>query len=472
MAHVFLYYWELLIIFFFLFSNVFNLFLVTASFLHTRRYLKQVQTFDAASLFRMPLFIKPVSILAPAYNESATVTESVRSLLNLNYPQFEIILINDGSKDNTLQVMLEHFRLERVERAVPLLIPCKAIRGVYASPSYPQLLVVDKENGGKADALNAGINAARFPLFMAIDSDSILERDALLRMVRPYLERPETVAVGGVVRVVNGCRVDNGQVTEMRLPRRLLPLFQVVEYMRAFLFGRMGWRALNMVAVISGAMGMFKKDAVVEVGGYRTKTVGEDMELIVRVHHYFGQTGQPYQIEFLPDPVCWTEAPESLKVLSRQRKRWHRGLLECLSLHRGMTFNPRYGRIGLFVMPYFWLFEALGPWIQVVGVGVFLLDWQMGKLELLLGLALAVVSILLGIANSLAAMILEEVTFRRYPALSMVLLLFAVGVLENFGYRQLNSWWRITGTWEFLRGKHQWGDMPRVGFGGKSKPGA
>lgn len=464
MSGSWLHVWEQIIILFFFIQNGFNLFLVGSSFWYTRRYLRHLSTYDETKLFRIPLFIKPVSILAPAYNEQATVAESVRSLLNLHYPQFEIILINDGSKDDTLRVLITNFGLERVERAIPPLIPCKAIRGVYASPSFPNLVVVDKDNGGKADALNAGVNVSRFPLFMAIDSDSLLERGALSRMVRPFLQNPNTVAVGGVVRIVNGCQVEGGDVVQMGLPRNMLGLFQVVEYMRAFLFGRMGWRALNMVLVISGAMGMFKKSAVVEVGGYRTQTVGEDMELIVRMHHHFKRQGVPYQVDFLPDPVCWTEAPETLQVLGRQRKRWHRGLLECFALHKEMTFNPRYGRVGLFAMPFFLIFEIFGPLIQVIGIAIFLVDWQMGNLENLLGITVLVVSILLGIVNSLAALILEELTFGRYPALKMVGLLFVMGILENFGYRQINSWWRIKGTWEYFWGVHQWGEMTRVGF--------
>ncbi|MDH4224731.1 MAG: glycosyltransferase family 2 protein [Deltaproteobacteria bacterium] len=457
-------FWNYLVFVYFVWINLFNLLIMVAAFVHTRRYIQKISIVNDYRLFRMPLFIKPISILAPAYNEELTVKENITSLLNLNYPQFEVILINDGSKDDTLKTVVEGFGLKLTDRAVPADLPAKPIRGIYTSTRYPNLVVVDKENGGKADALNVGLNVSRFPLFMAIDADSLLEKDALLKMVRPYLERPETVAVGGVVRIVNDCVVKDGNVNEVRLPGRVLPRFQVVEYMRAFLFGRMGWRALNMVVVISGAMGLFKKEAVIDAGGYQTTTVGEDMELVLRLHHSLTLQNKKYSIDFLPDPVCWTEAPETLAVLGRQRKRWHRGLMECLVKHRGMALNPRFGRVGMVALPYYWMAEGLGPFVEVFGQAGFYVSWGVLGLDSWFVLAFLCASVLLGIVQSMLAMILEELTFQRYPSIPMIVSIFFMGVVENLGYRQINTWWRLMGVVDYLRGKHHWGDMPRVGF--------
>lgn len=256
-----------------------------------------------------------ISLLVPAYNEEATITASVQSMFQLTYSDFEIIVINDGSKDGTLEVLKREFSLLPFPEAPREGLPTKPVRGVYRSLKYPNLRVIDKENGGKADSLNAGINAARHPLFCGVDADSILARNSLQLVAKPFLNHPETVASGGTVRVANGCEVADGFLTKVGLPTNLWALFQVVEYLRAFLFGRLGWSKLNAMLIISGAFGLFKTDVVIEAGGYRANTIGEDMELVVRIHRYLRQQGRPYRIEFVPEPVCWTEAPEDHKTL-------------------------------------------------------------------------------------------------------------------------------------------------------------
>ncbi len=289
----------------------------------------------------------PIAVIAPAYNEELTVVESVRSLLALHYPSFEVLLVNDGSKDGTLARVIAEFGLKRVGRYIDNSVTHQPIRGFYASPDLPRLLVIDKENGGKADALNAGINAARSPLFCAIDADSILETDALLRVVRPFIDFPDrTIAVGGTIRIANGCAIDSGRVTGVGLPRNYLALVQIMEYLRAFLMARLALGQMQALTVISGAFGLFSRQRVVEVGGYSHGTVGEDMELVIKLHRHMRDLKLPYRIDFIPEPVCWTECPEDVGVLARQRSRWQRGALECFAKHRDMTFNPRYGRIG------------------------------------------------------------------------------------------------------------------------------
>lgn len=428
-----------------------------------RRYARRLKSLDLEDLIRSG-GAPPITLVAPAYNEEPTCVESVRSLLTLDYPQYEILVVNDGSRDGTVARLVEAFNLIPAARIPTASLPTQPIRAVYRSRRHPNLWVLDKENGGKADALNAGINYCRTPLFCAMDADSLVERQALLRIVRPFLEDDRTVAAGGILRIANGCVVKQGQVLEVRLPESLLARFQVLEYLRAFLSGRMGWDALDATLVISGAFGLFKRDAVVEAGGYATDTVGEDMELVVRLHRHCSERGVPYAIHFVPDPVAWTECPESLGILSRQRDRWQRGLFQSLTRHRAMLLNPKYGKAGMLAFPYFFFLEMLGPVIEALGYVSFTVSVVTGRADPLFIVAFLLVAVVLGVALSVAAVALEEISFRRYPSLKDLLHLFALAVLENFGYRQISAWWRLKGTWSAIRKVEGWGRMQRKGF--------
>lgn len=409
----------------------------------------------------------PIAVIAPAYNEELSVVESVRSLLALHYPSFEVLLVNDGSKDATLARVIAEFGLKRVGRYIDDSVTHQPIRGFYASPDLPRLLVIDKENGGKADALNAGINAARSPLFCAIDADSILETDALLRVVRPFIDYPDkTVAVGGTIRIANGCAIDTGRVTSVRLPRNFLALVQIMEYLRAFLMARLALGQMQALTVISGAFGLFSRQRVVEVGGYSHSTVGEDMELVIKLHRHMRDLKLPYRIDFIPEPVCWTECPEDLGVLARQRSRWQRGALECFVKHRDMTFNPRYGRIGFVGFGHIVLVDVLGPLIEVLGYILVPLLWGLKLLALPWLLAFLAATFTFGIAISALTLILEEVQLRRFPRARELAILALISVIENLGYRQLSNVWRLKGWWQFLRREQGWGAMTRKGFGG------
>jgi cellulose synthase/poly-beta-1,6-N-acetylglucosamine synthase-like glycosyltransferase len=410
----------------------------------------------------------PISVLAPAFNEELTVVESVRSLLALQYPDFEVLLINDGSKDGTLARVIAEFGLERVERYLDDRVTHAPIRGFYASQALPRLLVIDKVNGGgKADALNAGINACRTSLLCAIDADSILESDALLRVVRPFIEEPElTIAVGGTIRIVNGCTVDSGRVTEVRLPRNFLALVQIMEYLRAFLMARLALSKMQVLTVISGAFGLFNRQRVVEVGGFSTETVGEDMDLILKLHRHMRDLKQPYRVDFIAEPVCWTECPESTKVLGSQRRRWQRGALECFFRYKAMCFNPRYGRIGFIAFGQIFVVDVLGPVIEVLGYVLVPLLYGLGLLALPWLMAFLAVTFTFGVFVSAATLVLEEIQLRRFPRARELAVLALIAVLENFGYRQLSNLWRIQGWWDFLRKKKGWEAMPRKGFGG------
>jgi cellulose synthase/poly-beta-1,6-N-acetylglucosamine synthase-like glycosyltransferase len=404
-------------------------------------------------------------VLVPAYDEAPTIVESVRSLLALRYPLHEVIVVNDGSQDETVEVLQEAFDLVPVRKALRTLLPTAPIRGVYVSRRHRNLWVVDKVNGGKADALNAAVNASRYPYVCAIDADAILEEDSLLRGARPIIEEPEVVvATGGIVRIANGCTIDGGRVLDVRLPRSRLATMQVLEYFRAFLIGRVGWSRMNALLIISGAFGLFRRSLVETVGGYSRETVGEDMELVVRLHRHLRERDERYRIVFVPDPVCWTEAPETLRQLSRQRRRWQRGLGETLWRHRAVAGNGRYGALGKAAVPYFLLFEFLGPLIELFGLPLILVWWLAGDLSPVFLVGFFVVAMLLGVLLSLAALLLEEHSFRRHRSGREIARLVCFSLVENLGYRQLLAFWRFRAFWDLLRGHSDWGDMRRKGF--------
>lgn len=433
------------------------------AFRFLRRYATRLRSLDIESLLESGA-APPVALIVPAFNEEQTCAESVRALLTLNYPEYEVIVVNDGSTDRTLEVLTETFGLARTTRLPSAELPTATVRRILRSERHPNLWVVDKENGGKSDALNAALNICRTPLFCTIDADSILEPDALLRATRPFLEDDRMIAVGGIVRIVNGSTVEHGRVRQVRLPKSLLARLQVVEYLRAFLSARVAWSELNASLIVSGAFGLFRRDVVVEAGGYSTQTVGEDMELVVRLHRTCRDRGVVPKVVFVPDPVAWTECPEALGQLGRQRDRWQRGLLEALWRHRRMLFNPRYGTVGMLAYPYFLILEGMGPLIEIAGYGAFFATLIAGLWSPVFVASFVLLAIIVGIALSAAAVALEELTFRRYPRWTDLLRLFSASVVENLGYRQLNQWWRLRGTIAVLRGRRDWGSQPRQGF--------
>jgi cellulose synthase/poly-beta-1,6-N-acetylglucosamine synthase-like glycosyltransferase len=406
----------------------------------------------------------PVSLIIPAYNEEATVAATVRSLLQLNYARFEIVVVNDGSKDRTLEVLKEAFDLQPFPEVIRRQLKTKDIRGVYRSPSHPELKVVDKENGGKADALNAGINTAQYPLFCALDADGVLRPDSLQHVTKAFLDNPHTVATGGIIRIANGCDVVNGWIVRTGLPKHPLSLLQVVEYCRAFLFGRLGWNPVNGVLVISGAFGVFHKETVIEVGGYRHSTIGEDMELVVRLHRVLSREGRPYSITFAPEPICWTEAPETVEQLRTQRIRWQRGLCESLWLNRGLLFNRKGGWAGWVSFPFTLLFECLSPVVECLGWVYFIGGYVIGHVDLEIALAFLLVSIGFGTLLSASSLLLDETSYHTYPRPRQIVALVAAAIVENLGYRQLTAYWRLIGLAQWLAGTRQtWGEMKRTG---------
>jgi cellulose synthase/poly-beta-1,6-N-acetylglucosamine synthase-like glycosyltransferase len=459
---------DLPILVYFLCINTSYLVLTVLAALELARHIRRLPFAGLEEAYASPL-TQPVSVLMPAYNEEVGIVESVRAMLGLRYPEFEVIVVDDGSTDGMVARLQASFRLVQVPRVVPEDV---AARGRVLEVWIPgdgvtPLVLVRKENGGRADALNAGVNAAQYPLVCMVDADSLLDPDALLTVSKPFADDPlHVIGTGGVIRAVNGCRVRAGRVVDIRMPKDWVARIQVVEYLRAFLLGRTGWSKLGALPLISGAFGLFRRDIVVAVGGFDPDSLGEDFELVTHMHRHMREKGvRDYRLVFVAEPVSWTEVPSTLKVLARQRRRWHRGLMQVLWRHRVMLLNPRYGRIGLFALPYYVLFELLAPVLELFGMFIVPIGLLVGAVNV--PYALLFLSVAYGYAMlvSVAALAVEEFSFHRYSRWRDLGLAIAAAVLENFGYRQLTCLWRIQGLWShLLRKKAVWGVMPRAGF--------
>lgn len=411
---------------------------------------------------RSPMTL-PVTVLVPAYNEAPVIVTAMKALLASQFVNLEVVIVNDGSTDDTFQRLIEGFELVEADIVPRANLPSKEIRGVYASPVEDRITVIDKANGGKADSLNAALRYARHPLVCAIDADTMLDPGALSRLVWEFQASPDTVATGGIVRVVNGSVVQDGRLIEVRTSRSLIANVQVLEYLRAFLGSRIGWSKLGMLLIISGAFGLFRRDAVIEAGGYDTSTVGEDAELVLRLHRHYREQGKPCRITFFPDPICWTEVPGDLRTLVRQRDRWQRGMLELLHKHRDMIGNRRYGRIGMVLLPYFTLFEVIGPVIEILGLAAAVTGLATGVVPVETAVLYLGVSAAFGFIMSFLAILMEERAFRRYPSWTCLGRLVVAAVVENVGYRQLMNFVRARAFLTLRRSGH-WGEMTRAGF--------
>ena len=469
-------------IFFFVINNVIfiltcfifgvYLFLSAVSAIALRDYLRKNSYVDYTSILLAPL-TPSISVIAPAYNEEVTIVENIRALLSLYYNNYEVIIVNDGSKDNTLRQMINAYDLERVNYYFDYRIPCERIRGIYKSKNgaFRKLTVIDKANGGKADALNAGVNISKKDLVCCIDVDCIMEPDALLKMVKPFMEETDkkVVAAGGVIRVANSCVIEDGQIQEIRLPKEFLPRMQVLEYTRAFLLARMAWGKLDGLLLISGALGMFDKETVIKCGGYSTKTVGEDMELVVRMRRYMVEQNLPYQVIYIPDPLVWTEVPNTAKVLGRQRNRWTRGTLEVLLTHKKLFMNPKYKTFGAFGFTYWFFFEWLAPILEFLGYLYFFFLVIMGSVNWPFFLFLLTFVYTFAVMLSTWAILFEEKTFHKYKTRREVLQLLGTALLEPIFYHPRTVWWAVRGNFDYLRGVRNWGKQERQGFGAAQK---
>lgn len=402
-------------------------------------------------------FYRPISLIVPAFNESKTIVSSLKSQLNIDYAEYEVIVVNDGSKDETLDVLKENFELFEMHKPIKLDLKHQKIKGIYFSLKYKNLIVIDKENGGKFDAINCGINVSNYPFFCVIDADSLLEPDSLLRAGSMFAEDHTLVAVGGTIRPSNGCVIEHGKIKSIGAPNTFIELVQSIEYIRGFLIGRSAWNMFKSLIIISGAFGIFKKDIVKNIGGYR-HTVGEDMDLVIRMHKYCLDKKLPYKILNIPDTICWTQVPNDYTSLGKQRKRWQRGLIDCLVHNREMLFNPKYKTVGLIGLPYFLLVEAIGSIVEFLGYFI-LLFAIFNSLNIYFIVLLTLFMILWTNIISIIAVFFDNLMYRRYKSWIDLFKLIIISFFENLGYRQYISYHRFIGTLTFL--KKEWGIIKR-----------
>ena len=410
-----------------------------------------------------------ITIIAPAYNEGATIVENVRSLLSLQYVNYEVMVVNDGSKDDTMQKLIDAYGLERVERKIDPDWKAKPIRGIYKSTqrSFSKLTVIDKENGGKSDALNTGIFLSENKYVGCIDVDCLLLPDALLHVVKSFFQpsKKRVIAVGGVIRVANSCKISGGELEKINLPKNWLARFQVLEYTRAFLLGRMAWGRIDSLLIISGAFGFFDREIALAVGGYATDTVGEDMEIVFRMRRYMHDRNLSYTVEYIPDPLCWTEVPEDTKILMNQRDRWARGNLETLYRHKDMFFNPKYGSLGMLSYPYWFFYEWLAPILEFTGLLFTLLFYYLGILNLPFFFAITAMVFTYSIMFSFYAILWDVYTYNHYTRTRDILTLIVCALVEPFVFHPIVVWSAVRGNYKKLfRIKAGWGSQVRKGF--------
>nr|WP_163407240.1 glycosyltransferase [Flavobacterium ajazii] len=432
-----------------------------------RSYLKKNSFVDYEVLLTSE-FAPKLSLIAPAYNEGFTIEENVKSLLSLNYNNYQVIVVNDGSKDNSMEILIKTYDLVLTELDIHSKIETKKVKGIYTSrnAAFKKLIVVDKENGGKADALNVGLNIAQNPYVVCIDVDCILDKDSLLKLAKPFLEShgKRVIATGGVVRIANQCIIKNGRLVEVNIPDAIIPRIQVLEYLRAFLLGRMAWGRLDGLLLISGAFGAFDREIAILAGGYNIKTVGEDMELVVRMRRYMLENKLPYTVSYIPDPLCWTEAPEDFKIFKKQRSRWMRGTIETLSFHKKMFLNPKYKLLGMISVPYWTLFEFLAPGIEFTGLIITILFIIFGLLNWHFFILLVLFVYTFAVFFSVIALLSEERTFHKYPKQTDFFKLLLAAFIEPVYFHPLAVYAALIGYKEKIKGTHGWGEMTRKGF--------
>jgi biofilm PGA synthesis N-glycosyltransferase PgaC len=441
------------------------LLLAAVSMIEMQAYMRRNYFIDYKYILSSP-FAPGISLIAPAYNEGLTIIDNVKSLLSIMYNNYEVIIINDGSKDDTLAKLIPAFDLVKVNYDLQYTVATKPVRGIYKSRNraFKKLTVVDKENGGKADALNVGLNVSKKDLVACIDVDCIIEPDALLKMVKPFLEDNTVIASGGVVRIANSCIIEEGRLIEIKLPVNLIARMQVLEYIRAFLLGRMAWSKLNGLLLISGAFGLFKRETALKAGGYNHKTVGEDMELVVRMRRYMHEQRLPYRVAYIPDPLCWTEAPASSQILSRQRNRWARGTFETLSIHRKLFFNPRYGIMGMLSYPFWFFYEWLSPFVEFIGLIFFIVLVILGKVHWVFFLSLTLAVYCFAFFISMSSLLAEETSFFKYTTKRDIFKMIAIALIEPIWFHPRVVWWSLRGNYDLMKGKKSWGEMTRQGF--------
>ena len=442
--------------------------LVVLSLIEIQKYLKRQRYIDLRALLTSP-YAPGITVVAPAYNEGLSIIDGVHSLLSLNYPKFEVVIINDGSTDHTLQKLIDEFQLEAIEYAYNEQIVTQPVKQIYrsANPAFFNLLIVDKVNGkSKADASNAGINVSSYPYFLCTDVDCIIHKDTLLKLIKPFIEeKTKVIATGAAIRISNSCDIKNGFMVKVKVPKGYLPLFQELEYIRAFLLGRMAWSKMNALMLVSGGLGMFDKEIAINAGGYDPKSFGEDMELITRMRIYMHNLKEKYLIKYIPESLCWTEVPANLKVFGSQRTRWSRGLAQNLWVHKKIMFNPKYGIFGMISFPYWLFFEWLAPIIEATGIIYYLYVVITGQINWEYAIILLIYVYTFSVMITIMAVLWDELTHKQYSSKMEVFKLCCAALVEPILYHPLVVFFALKGDFYSLLGKPMaWGNMQRAGF--------
>lgn len=444
------------------------LMLALFSYINTRRYRTYNTRLDDGFLMESPL-TPGISVIAPAYNEEKTIIVSTRSLLSLNYPQYEVIIVNDGSTDDSLDLLISEFELEETPFAYVERIKTEPYKRIFKSvnPEYSHLIVVDKENGGnKADASNAGINASQYPYFLCTDSDCIIDKNALLKMIKPVLNsRKRVICVGATLRMSNNCEIENGAIKRVKPPKQWIPRFQELEYLRAYLFGKMGWSLVNCVPNVSGGLGLFDKEIAINSGGYDPASHAEDMDIMIKMSAYMINNKEKYKVEYIPVSACWTEGPPDVTILGRQRTRWARGLAQIFFVHRRILFNPKYKRLGMVIFPIQLLTEFLAPVIEAVGLIYFIYLIVTGQLNWSTVGFIFLYSYSAAIMFGSLVILMDNVIKRHYETTREIFQLWMMAFLEPFIYHPLQIFFYLKGYFKFFTSSDmEWGTMTRQGY--------
>ena len=452
---------------YFLALNTIYLILIILALINLGSYFRRKSFTGIEDALSSPATL-PVSVLMPAHDEEAGIVESARAVMSLEYPQLELIVVDDGSMDATFDRLREAFDLVEIPMQIPELVPTLGqIDSVHIARGLSDLTVIRKQSvGKKTDAVNAAINVAKYPLICVVDADAVLDADALIKVTMPFVDDPQrVVATGGAIRPSNGCSAYRGRITEVRMPKKWLARIQVIEYLRAFLLGRTGWSKLGALLIISGAFGVFRRDIVIAIGGYDLSSIGEDADLVARMHKYMRGLKAPYRVAFVSEPVCWTEVPENITVLRRQRRRWSRGLVDTLWSNKSLFMNPKYGTLGLLAIPYFFFFEVLGPIVELTGFFLLIVALYFNFVNVFFAGLFLSVAILYGILLSILSLLIEEVSFHRYDKWKFLYQAVVASIFENFGFRQMHAYWRLEGVFQALRRTNRsWEAMPRKGL--------
>jgi cellulose synthase/poly-beta-1,6-N-acetylglucosamine synthase-like glycosyltransferase len=444
------------------------LLLIIFSIIAIEKYKKRDELINYSLLYNSD-FVPGISVVAPAYNESATVIHGVHNLLCLNYPKFEVIVINDGSKDDTLQQLIDQYDLVEVDYAYHATIVTQPVKKVFKSTNavYAKLTVIDKINGkSKADASNAGINIAAYPLFLCTDIDCILHKETLIKMVKPFMEEnTKVIATGAAIRISNSCELENGYMKKIKLANQYLPLFQELEYIRAFLMGRMAWSNINGLMLVSGGLGLFDKEIVLKAGGYDHVSFGEDIELITRMRIWMYDQKLKHKVVYIPESLCWTEVPTTLKVFNNQRTRWAKGLIQTLWFHKKAFLNPKYGIFGLLSFPYWVFFEWLAPIIEAVGIVYYTYLIITNQISWMFAIILLLTIYLFSVMVTIISILWDEISGPNYSKTRDLLKLCLAALVEPIAFHPLALFFSIKGNWFFFTKKTlKWGDMNRTGM--------